>query len=94
MHHPELEQQLRELHQQKVKAAEDLRDLANEAVATADRSNKTLLLYLDPAGVKKGCECTGELCVCAAPKKRGNTSRLFKKVKKVIKNRELKDDVK
>lgn len=86
MHHPELEQRLAELQKLKHQAAQDLRDLATEAVENADRASKTMMMYLDPSGLRADCSCTGKLCMCpdSQTKTKRPTSRLFIKVKKAL----------
>lgn len=83
MHHPDLEKQLKDLHKLKKEAASKLRDLATEAIENADRANKTMMMYLEPAGTTDSCVCAGQFCHCvdtAKPK----TSRLFKNIKKAL----------
>lgn len=83
MHHPELEKQLKELDNFKKKAANELSDLANEAIENADRASKTMMMYLEPAGSHEDCKCAGQFCLCK-PGNKPNTSRLFKKFKKAL----------
>ena len=79
MNHPDLEKKLQELKAQRKETTQGLRDLATEAIESTDKVNKTMMMYLTPAGQKEGCECTGAFCYCdKAPK----TSRLFKKKSK------------
>ena len=79
MHHPELERQLEALKAKRKAATADLRNLATEATESTDKVNKTMMMFLYPAGTFDGCKCTGIFCLCHPPKKR--TSRLFKKDK-------------
>jgi uncharacterized protein YigA (DUF484 family) len=92
MHHPELEKQLEELKEQKRQAAQDLSDLANEAIENADRASKTMMMYLQPAGLNDACDCTGKFCTCTEVRQKPATSRLFKKMKKALKNGKHKHD--
>jgi hypothetical protein len=79
MQHPDLEKQLEELKAKRKAATADLRNLASEAVESTDKVNKTMMMYLQPAGTIAGCECVGTYCTCQPMKKR--TSRLFNKAK-------------
>jgi len=86
MHHPELEKKLKELDQLKKKAANELGDLASEAIENADRASKTMMMYLEPAGSHSDCVCTGQFCHCK-PRPAPSNSRLFKKFKKALKKK-------
>jgi len=84
MQHPDLEKQLEELKAKRKAATRDLRDLASEAIESNEKVNKTMLMYLTPAG-ENGCECSGTFCSCEGAKK---TSRIFKgkKLKRKLKD--------
>lgn len=90
MHHPDLEKQLEELQRKKEQAVNNLRDIANEALENADRASKTMMMYLEPAGLKEGCACKGKLCLCSSAKPKPPTSRLFKKLR--LKKAQVKKD--
>jgi len=83
MYHPDLEKKLEELRAQRVEAVTELRELANTAIENADKTSKTMMMYLESAGIKENCVCTGKLCLCATPKK--PTRKLIKKFKEAIK---------
>jgi hypothetical protein len=83
MHHPDLEQKLKDLQKSKVEAVQDLRDLANEAIENADRASKTMMMFLEPAGLNPNCGCSGKFCSCTPPKQRPS-SVFIKNVSKAI----------
>lgn len=90
MYHPDLERKLEELKAQRKKTLEDFRDLASDAIENADRSCKTMMMFIPPVAP---CTCEDDVteCMCAAAttngngvskKPRPNTTRRFKRKKR------------
>jgi hypothetical protein len=77
MNHPDLEEQLKELKRKKEKSLEEFRDLASQALNHADKTSDTMMIFLDD--LEENSNNGGSPKV---KKKRGRTSRIFKRKKR------------
>lgn len=80
MQHPELEAKLQELKEQRQKTLEAFRNLASEAITSADRSNKTMMMFI-PTEESASCVCTKEHPCEQHVSKERRTLRLKKRKK-------------
>jgi hypothetical protein len=54
MRHSDLEEKLQQLKEQRKQTLEAFKDLASEATSSADRSSKTMMMFIPP-----NCTCNG-----------------------------------